>query len=231
MTEEEKKRKEYASPWQAPLEETWKQIQDRPGFQYDVNADALWNRYKDQYIRQGKLAMEDSMGQAQAMTGGYGNSYAQTVGQQTYQGYLQNLGDRMPQFIQLAQDRYDAQGQALKDRYGILSDLEEKDYSRWLDAQTQQNWQTEWDESIRRYNFENGLGDYAAAPGTGEEEDTGADPNRQAAKNFVDKMLASGTNSKFDPERIVKTTNQLTQSQKEYAKEYLKEQLDKGAMK
>ena len=113
----------------------------------------------------------------------------------------------------------------------ILSDLEEKDYSRWLDEQTQQNWQTEWDEYIRRYNFENGLGDYAAAPGTGEEEDTGGDPNRQAAKNFVDRMLANGTSSKFDPERIVSTTSQLTQSQKEYAKEYLKDLLDKGAMK
>lgn len=221
---------EYRSSWKDPLEETWKKIQERPEFQYDVNADALWNRYKDQYIRQGKLAMEDTMGQAQSMTGGYGNSYAQSVGQQTYQGYLEGLGDKMSDFVEKAQDRYDSQGQALKDRYGMLSDLEEKDYRRWLDEQAQQNWQTEWDESIRRYNFEHGLGEYAPVAGA-PEEDSGGDPNRQTAKNFVDKMLAGATGSKFDPERIVSSTNQLTSAQKVYAQKYLKELLDQGAMK
>lgn len=220
----------YESKWKDPLEQTWEQIRDRQEFQYDVNADALWDRYKDQYIRQGKLAMEDTMGQAQAMTGGYGNSYAQSVGQQTYQGYLQGLGDKMSDFVEKAKDRYDAQGQALKERYGILSDLEETDYRRWLDEQVQRNWQTEWDESIRRYNFEHGLGEYAPTPGTAEEE-SGGDPNSQAAKNFVDKMLSGATSSKFDPERIVSSTNQLTSAQKEYAQKYLKELLDQGAMK
>jgi hypothetical protein len=33
------------------------QIQNRPAFSYDVNSDALYQQYKDQYIRQGKLAM------------------------------------------------------------------------------------------------------------------------------------------------------------------------------
>lgn len=181
MTEEEQKRKSYQSPWQSQLEETWQQIQDRPGFHYDVNADALWNQYKDRYVRQGQLAMEDTMGRAQSMTGGYANSYAQSVGQQTYQGYMQGLTDKLPQFYQMAQDQHKAQGDDLLNRYGILSELESKDYTRWMDAQAQRNWQTEWDEYIRRYNFENGLGEYASAGGGGgyeEEKSYSAPPKK-----------------------------------------------------
>ena len=188
MTEEEKKllqeqqsqtqteQPSYSSPWQSQLEDTWKKIQEQPNFQYDVNADALWNQYKDQYIRQGQMAMEDTMGQAQAMTGGYGNSYAQSVGQQTYQGYLQGLNDNMPQFIQMAQDQHKAENDRLLTEYGILSDLESKDYSRWQDEQAQRNWQTEWDEYIRRYNYENQLGEFAPTGGGSEEERTVSAP-------------------------------------------------------
>ena len=61
----------------------------------------------------------DTMGQAQAMTGGYGNSYAQTVGQQTYQGYLQGLNDQVPALYQLALDKYNSEGNQLKDNMGI----------------------------------------------------------------------------------------------------------------
>ena len=84
---------QYQSPWQTQLNDTISKILNREKFSYDLNGDALYQQYKDQYVNQGQQAMMDTMGQAQAMTGGYGNSYAQTVGQQTYQGYLQQLND------------------------------------------------------------------------------------------------------------------------------------------
>ena len=64
-------------------------VLNRDKFSYDLNSDAIYNQYKNQYINLGKLAMQDTMGQAAALTGGYGNSYAATVGNQAYQGYLQ----------------------------------------------------------------------------------------------------------------------------------------------
>lgn len=82
-------------------------------FSYDINGDALYQQYKENYINQGKQAMMDTMGQAAAMTGGYGNSYAATVGNQTYQGYLQNLNNMIPQLQQMALDRYNAERQRL----------------------------------------------------------------------------------------------------------------------
>jgi hypothetical protein len=105
--------------------------QNRPDFTYDFNADALYQQYKDKYIQQGKMAMADTMGQAAAMTGGYGNSYAQTVGNQAYQASLQNLNDIIPELYQMAYDRHNQKGQDMLNMIGLLSN--ERDYERNMD--------------------------------------------------------------------------------------------------
>ena len=94
---------------------------NRGKFSYDLNGDALYQQYKDNYIQQGKMAMQDAMGQAAAMTGGYGNSYAATVGNQAYQGYLQGLNDVVPQLYQMALDRYNLEGNELDSKYNLLA--------------------------------------------------------------------------------------------------------------
>lgn len=110
------------------------QILGREDFSYDINADALYQQYKDQYTAQGKLAMLDTIGQATTKTGGYGNSYAQTAGQQTYQGYLQKLNEVIPELYQLALDRYSREGEALYDRYEMLRDKNDAEYSQYRDG-------------------------------------------------------------------------------------------------
>ena len=90
-------------------------------FSYDINGDVLYQQYKDNYINQGKQAMVDVMGQASAMTGGYGNSYAATVGNQTYQGYLTNLNNMIPQLQQMALDRYNAESNRLTENLNVLN--------------------------------------------------------------------------------------------------------------
>ena len=121
------------SQFQDTLQQTMDQILNKEKFTYDVNADALYNQYKDQYVAAGKTAMQDTMGQAAAMTGGYGNSYAQAVSQQQYQGYLQQLNDKIPELYQLARDSYDRDLSNLYNQYGLLSDAEAKEYSRYRD--------------------------------------------------------------------------------------------------
>ena len=123
----------YKSQWQSQLDDTMNRIMNREKFTYDLNGDALWKTYKDQYITGGKMAMMDTMGQAAALTGGYGNSYAHGVGQQAYQGYLQGLNDKIPELYQLAMDQYDRQGNAMLQQYGLLQDAEAMDYSRFQD--------------------------------------------------------------------------------------------------
>ena len=92
----------YQSQWQGQLGNLSGQIQNRPKFQYDVNADALYQQVAQNYLQQGKTAMMDTMGQAAALTGGYGNSYAETAGQQAYNNHLLGLTEMVPQFQQMA---------------------------------------------------------------------------------------------------------------------------------
>lgn len=108
-------------------------INNREKFTYDLNGDALYQQYKDQYMNQGKLAMQDTIGQASAMTGGYGNSYAATAGNQAYQGYLQKLNDVVPELYQMALDKYNKEGQDLKDNLAINQSLYGTEYGEYRD--------------------------------------------------------------------------------------------------
>lgn len=104
------------------LRETMDKINNRQPFEYDVNADKLYQQYKDAYTRQGALAQEDAIGKASAMTGGYGNSYAQQVGQQSYNEYMKELSDIVPSLYQSAIDQYVSEGETLNKQYESLID-------------------------------------------------------------------------------------------------------------
>ena len=147
-----KKPGEYKSTWQDQLNETLQQILNREKFSYDLNGDALYQQYKDQYTTQGKMAMMDTMGQAQAMTGGYGNSYAQSVGQQAYQAHLQELNNKIPELYQLAMNKYQMEGDALYNQAALMAQQEELDYGRYRDQVG--DWQAERDYLAGRYDTE-----------------------------------------------------------------------------
>ena len=142
---DEKKKLEYKSTWQDRIADTTQKILNREKFSFDLNGDALYRQYKDRYMQQGKQAMMDTMGQAQAMTGGYGNSYAQSVGQQTYQGYLQGLHDKIPDLYQLALDKYTREDDRLRDDLGMMLQQESADYGRYRDQVGDQQWQDTFD--------------------------------------------------------------------------------------
>jgi hypothetical protein len=113
--------------------EKYNALQNRPDFSYDVNGDALYQQYKDQYINQGRLAMMDTMGQAAAMTGGYGNSYAASVGNQAYQGYLQKLNEVVPDLYNMAYNMYMNEGEDLKYAYETAKNIYDTNYGHWAD--------------------------------------------------------------------------------------------------
>lgn len=143
---------EYTSNWQTLLNNTISQIQNRKPFTYDLNADALYQQYKDMYTTQGQMAMMDTMGQAAALTGGYGSSYGQNVGQQAYNAYLQNLNDKVPELYQLALNKYNQEGDDLYRMYALAGEQESMDYGRYRDSVG--DWQAERDFLNGRYNTE-----------------------------------------------------------------------------
>lgn len=125
----------YVSQWSDQLEELYNQIVSRgkEGFDYDLNGDSLWQQYKDQYVNLGRRAMEDTMGNAASLTGGYGNSYASTAGNQAYQQYLTQLTNMIPELEGRAYERWRDQGEDLYNQYGLVADRENQDYGRYRD--------------------------------------------------------------------------------------------------
>lgn len=142
----------YQSAWQTQLNDVLNKILNREEFSYDLNGDMLYQQYKDQYINQGKMAMMDTMGQASALTGGYGNSYAQSVGQQAYQGYLQQLNDIVPDLYNLALSKYQSEGDDLYNQASLMSQMEGQDYDRYRDNVS--DYYTELERLYNQYNTE-----------------------------------------------------------------------------
>ena len=125
---------EYQSQYQGNISALMNQINNREKFSYDLNGDALYQQYKDQYINQGRMAMMDTMGQAAALTGGYGNSYAASAGNQAYQESLKQLNDIVPDLYRLALDKYNSEGQDLYNQYAMYNDQEQAAYGRYRDS-------------------------------------------------------------------------------------------------
>ena len=123
---------DYNEEWARQQKSAYDEYANREEFSYDVNEDALYQQLQDQYIQSGRMAMMDTMGQAAAMTGGYGSSYGQMVGQQAYQSHLQQLTDKIPELYQLARENYDAEGQALLERFALLGEMDDREYSRYM---------------------------------------------------------------------------------------------------
>lgn len=141
---------DYESDFTAQLDALYQEISSRPGFSYDPGSDAAYQSYALQYARQGRAAMADTLGQTAHLTGGYGSSYAQSAAQQSYQRYLQQLSDVLPQLQSAAYSRYRDEGDALLDRYKLLQGQDEEAYGRWQDLVSA--WQKEVSQAQSRYD-------------------------------------------------------------------------------
>lgn len=239
---------QYQSPWQTQLNDVIGKVMNREKFSYDLNADALYKQYADKFITQGKMAMMDTMGQAQAMTGGYGNSYAQNVGQQAYQGQLQQLNDKIPELYQLALSKYQTEGGQLMDQFSILGAMEDQAYGRYLDDRNfgyqqyrdqvaDEQWQKEYAESIRRFDFKNKLGEFAPketpkpAGQPYQPPETEPEVDEDKIISYVKRMLDNATSSQFNPDRVIDANSSLTADEKKFAKEVVSAYIKSGYMK
>ena len=124
----------YTDTYGAQVTALRTQLTNRAPFTYSIDKDALFRQYRDRYQSLGHRAMEDTVGRAQTMTGGYGNSYAQTAAQQSYQSYLGQLSEVTPKLYEQALARYTQEGRQLQDRYDAAVAMEQQEYSRYQDA-------------------------------------------------------------------------------------------------
>lgn len=115
------------------LKKLYNDAMNRKDFSFDLNGNAFYNQYKDKFTKQGQLAMTDTVGQVAAASGGYGNSYAQTAGQQVYQNNLDQLSDIVPDLYNLAFQQYQYEGQQLQDKYAMATGERDFAYGKYRD--------------------------------------------------------------------------------------------------
>ena len=179
----------YTNQYESQLAELQKQITGRDPFTYDAEGDALYREFKDQYQQLGRQSMMDTMGQAAALTGGYGSTYAQGVGQQAYDAQLRKLTEILPELQQNAYERYRQEGADLQNQYAMLRDLEAQDYGRHQDEKSA------WESDVNRlYSLYSGERDYeyGAEMDRLDRENAAMQENRQYAYDTAMGMLGAG---------------------------------------
>ncbi len=98
-------------------------------FEYDLNEDPLYQQYLESAKRNGKSAMTDTIAKTAAQTGGIAGSYAVAAGAESYNDYMEELNDVIPELEQLAYDKY----QDELERNFQIAEMDEED--KWEEGE------------------------------------------------------------------------------------------------
>ena len=109
-------------------------IMGREKFTYDVDKDPLFQQALASAMNSGKTAMQDTIGQASALTGGYGSTYATSAANQAYNTFIEDAYNNLPQYYQMAMEAYQMEGDDLYRQLDMLVGADEREYSRNVTA-------------------------------------------------------------------------------------------------
>lgn len=87
-------------------------------FAYSPMTDDLYMSYADLYMKKGQLAAKNAIAESSILTGGYGNSWAQSAGMQAYGEWMEKLEALIPELRAAAYDEWE------EDREKKISELE-----------------------------------------------------------------------------------------------------------
>ena len=187
---------DYSATYDKQLNDIYEKIMNRDKFRYDLNSDMLYQQYKDQYTQKGKQAMMDTMGQAAALTGGYGSTYAQSVGQQQYDAYLQQLNNVIPELYGQALDQYNQEGTNLQNQYSLTADLRDTEYNRYQNALNQYYQEVANAQQRADTAYDRGYNDYVNSINLVRDDENMAYTRMQ---NAYDKLVTKITTIGYSP--------------------------------
>lgn len=140
--------------WYRTAQDLVEKLGRRPEFSYDPEQDPLWQGTKNQYVREGRRAMEDTLGRASGLTGGYASTYAQNLGQQAYDDHLTQLSRLLPEFYDRARKSYDSQTRDMLDRLSAVTGLYDQDYQTYLDLVKRNQWERSFEAENSHWDQE-----------------------------------------------------------------------------
>ena len=154
MTDTENNRPdEYVNKWADTQNSLLNDILNEKEFSYtgkDLMNDDLYKMYSEMYEKNARKAMNNAMGEAASLTGGYGSTYSQAAGQQAYDDTMSNMNEIA---LTLADKAYEQYLNDRSNRYNKLSAVntqEQSDYSKYRDEVG--DWQTDRDYYAGRYD-------------------------------------------------------------------------------
>ncbi|MBQ8528460.1 MAG: hypothetical protein IJ459_01855 [Clostridia bacterium] len=164
----------------------------RDEFEYDADADELYQQYRAQALKSADRARRDTVAQAAGLTGGYGSSYAAAMGTAAYNDIMENADAMALEFYNAAKERHDAEGERLlteAERAGAYGDMlykESPEYQAAVAALGNENGGDEEYELLQSLRTTKGIYDFDG------ENDTGATWYDEAMRIYAG--VATGTN-------------------------------------
>lgn len=123
----------YKSPYTDQINDVLSSIQSQKKFSYNPYADESYQAYLQQQQQLGQTAFNNQLGAVSATTGGRTNSWSQSVASQAQNAYNQQAAAAMPQFEQMAYNRYQDQNQQMYQKLDAIMQLDEQEYRRYQD--------------------------------------------------------------------------------------------------
>lgn len=137
----------FENKYQQQIDALLDKMTNQDPFSYDFSTDSNWLAAQEQAKRNALLAMENAMGEAAGLTGGYASSAAQMVGQQAYQQEMSETTEMIPEFAQMALNKWQANNSQMASNLAALQSQQDSDYSRYYN-----DWQL-WNQD-RAYMYQ-----------------------------------------------------------------------------
>ena len=135
--------------WTDKYEEAMNNYLNREDFEYDVDQDPLFQQALASAMNSGKSAMQDTIGQASALTGGYGSTYATSAGNQAYNAFIEDAYNNLPEYYNMALQAYQAEGQEMYNQVAMLGEADANEFQREYTE-----WQASFDNANNLWNQE-----------------------------------------------------------------------------
>lgn len=109
----------------------------------------------DYYTKQGKRAMQDTVGQVAARTGGLASSWAASAGNQQYNNYMDLAADKSVSLENEAFDRFQGGKDDLFGMMSMYQGLDSADYGKYRDTVSDTQWGMQYDDSQDQQALDN----------------------------------------------------------------------------
>ena len=111
-------------------------FKNRAEFSYTPQTDELYQTYLAAMQNAGQNAMKDTLGQASALTGGYGSTYATQAANSAYNNYIQTANDNMTDFYDVALDNYNRETNDALEKINLVKEQDEDEWNKIYNAYT-----------------------------------------------------------------------------------------------